>query len=76
MITFSQIIEDRPQIDGRRYITELHTDNVKGKLRFTYLGVANTDANAVMAARVIQYNDNEIIYTFTVTDENGNTSNL
>ena len=76
MITSSQIIEDSLQIDGRRYITELHTDNVKGELRFTYLAPHDADANAIMAARVIQYNADEIIYTFTVTDENGNTSNL
>ena len=76
MIIASEIIEDSPQVDGRRYITELHTDSVKGELRFTYLAGAATDANAVMAARVTQYSADEIVYTFTVTDENGSTSNL
>ena len=76
MITSSQIISDSPQADGRRYITEQHVDNIKGGLRFLYLGLSNTDAAAVMAARVIQYNAGEIVYTFTVTDENANTSNL
>ena len=76
MITSSQIISDSPQADGRRYITEQHIDNLKGELRFMYLGAADTNASVVMSARVVQYNETEIVYTFTVTDENGATSNL
>jgi hypothetical protein len=76
MITSSQIESDSVQADGRRYITELHFDDKRGVLRFTYLGSSDVDAAAVMAARVLQYNNNEILYTFTVKHEDGTTTDL
>ena len=51
-IVSSEITHDDPQIDGRRYITERHVDNVGVEHVFTYLGEADTDAEAVMLARV------------------------
>jgi hypothetical protein len=76
MITSSRITSDNPQADGRRYITEEHTDDKRGIFTVLYLGAADVDAAAVMAARVAQMNNDEIIYTFTVTDEDGTVSNL
>lgn len=52
-ITASQIIEDRAQVDGRRYVTELHTDHIGKQHRFTFLVPAAFDASAAMSARAV-----------------------
>lgn len=51
-ITSSQIIEDSPQTDGRRWITEEHTDHLGGKHRINYMAEGDADANAIMSIRV------------------------
>lgn len=51
-IVSSTILEDAAQRDGRRWIRERHTDQLGVAQVITYLGAANTDAAAVMAARV------------------------
>lgn len=54
-ITSSAIIEDRAQIDGRRWITERHTDNL-GIQRFVqYLAEAGADVQAAMSERLTQF---------------------
>lgn len=56
-ITSSQITEDSQQADGRRWITELHTDSINREWPINYLAAASTDAVAVMNARVSSVND-------------------
>lgn len=51
-IVTSVIISDDVQADGRRDIRERHTDDLGDIYPAHYLGEANTDANAVMLARV------------------------
>lgn len=51
-IVSSTIVEDAAQVDGRRYIRERHVDHLGTVIEVLYLGAANTDANAVMLARV------------------------
>ena len=51
-INSSQIIDDSPQHDGRRYVTELHTDHLAQQYRIIYLCTADFDAAAAMSARV------------------------
>ena len=53
-IVLSEIVDDAPQIDGRRHVRERHTDHVGGLHYVTYLAEAETDAAAVMAGRVAQ----------------------
>lgn len=51
-IVSSQIIEDVPQIDGRRHVTERHVDHV-GLVHFwRYLAEQLADVSAAMSARV------------------------
>ena len=53
-IVASIIIEDSPQIDGRRWITERHTDHV-GKTHFiTYIAGLLDNVTTTMTARVSQ----------------------
>lgn len=42
------------QIDGRRYLTERHTDHLGEVHQVEYLAAVGTDYNAVMAARAVQ----------------------
>lgn len=51
-IVSSVISDDAAQRDGRRWITELHTDHLGEQYRFAYLGPAGVDANAILSARV------------------------
>lgn len=51
-ITSSVIVEDAAQKDGRRYITERHTDHVGGTYEVRYIALAAADVNATMTARV------------------------
>ena len=52
-IVASQITEDAPQADGRRYVREVHTDSGGTQHQFTYLANADFDANAALAARAV-----------------------
>jgi len=62
----AEIIDDAPQADGRRYIRERHVAYGVTQ-EFVYLGDAETNAEAVMAARAVdlpnqvlsQYEDRE-----------------
>lgn len=45
---------DHEQIDGRRFVTEAHTDNLGVVYRFEYLAAAGTDYVAVRDARAVQ----------------------
>lgn len=51
-IVASEIVEDAPQRDGRRWVRERHTDHLGAAHEFLYMAEAGTDAAAVMAARV------------------------
>lgn len=52
MIVSSSIIEDCAQIDGRRWVTEQHVDQLSIAHAYTYLAAAAEDAVAAMNARV------------------------
>jgi len=56
MVTSSTIIQNDLQVDGRRWITELHVDTVQGDLYFTYLAQPTDDVDAIMAARAAAIN--------------------
>lgn len=51
-IVNSTIIEDRAQVDGRRFVRERHTDNLGAIQEVSYLAEAGADVNAAMTARV------------------------
>jgi hypothetical protein len=57
MITSSKLISDHRQADGRRYITEEHTDDYFGTFRVCYLGEVNTNAAVEMSNRASVHND-------------------
>lgn len=50
-ILSSAILADRPQVDGRRYVTEEHLDDQGETTRVTYLALANADVQAAATAR-------------------------
>lgn len=50
-ITQSTIVEDAAQRDGRRWITERHTDNAGVQHFVRYIAAAGADVNATMTAR-------------------------
>jgi hypothetical protein len=52
----SDIRFDSPQADGRRYITEVHTDSLGREHAFTWLAEPSQDASEGLAARAIQVN--------------------
>lgn len=51
-IVASVIVEDAPQMDGRRWVRERHTDHLGAAHDVLYLALAEADAEAIMAARV------------------------
>jgi hypothetical protein len=53
-IVASHITDDSPQADGRRYVTEVHTDSGGEQHRFTYLASGDFDADAAMTARAAE----------------------
>ena len=53
-IVASVIVEDSPQVDGRRHIAEKHTDHVPRDHFVRYRAAAGLDVNAVMLDRVPQ----------------------
>jgi hypothetical protein len=50
-IVSSQVVEDAPQIDGRRHVRERHTDDLGESFDVLYMAQAGDDANAPLAAR-------------------------
>ena len=54
MITKSTYIQDAES--GRRYVTEIHEDDKKGKLFFTYLAEDKTEVEEIMKARATWLN--------------------
>ncbi len=52
-IASSVILSDQAQVDGRRWITERHTDSNTVQYLRTYLAQANDDTNAALAAYAI-----------------------
>lgn len=63
-IVSSQIVADRAQADGRRYVTERHTDSEGATHDVTYLAESDGDAQATANARqatiLAQLNRHEI----------------
>ena len=55
-IVLSTIIEDAPQIDGRRWVCERHVDQRGIERLVRYLAAAGFNALAAMAARVADIN--------------------
>lgn len=51
-IVSSAVIEDAAQIDGRRFITERHTDHLAMHQFVRYLADAGADVTAALSARV------------------------
>lgn len=45
------------QIDGRRYVTERHTDDIGAVLEVEYLAADGADYTAIRAARASKIND-------------------
>jgi hypothetical protein len=41
--------QDKPQIDGRFYVTELQTSSIYGPLTFTYLSVVGPSLQQLIA---------------------------
>lgn len=56
-ITSSQIIEDSPQADGRRWIAEEHTDSIGKKHRVNYMAELGADILTIMAGRIAGMNE-------------------
>lgn len=59
-ITSSTIAEDRPQLDGRRYVTERHVDHVSVIHWIRYMAEVGADVLATALARASQLNQNLI----------------
>src|ERR1039458_6149732 len=53
-IVSSTIIEDAPQSDGRRWVTERHVDQLGIEHLVPYMAAAPTNTEPIMAARAIQ----------------------
>lgn len=54
MIVESTIIEDAPQKDGRRYVTELHVDDEGKEHRVMYLAESKANVEEMLPARAAQ----------------------
>jgi len=67
----AEIIDDAPQADGRRYITEKHTDRMGHEHRFVYMLAADGDANAIMQQRAAQLADQLLNQSEDQEIENG-----
>ena len=50
-IVSSSFVEMPEEVDGRKYVTETHTDHLGNKYTFTYLADVGVDRTAVMQAR-------------------------
>lgn len=57
-IVSSTIIEDAAQINGFRWITELHTDQLGLQYRMHYMTAAATNTAPIMAAHAVQIGAN------------------
>lgn len=56
-ITASTHTVGHPQVDGRRYVTEQHTDSAGGVHVVEYLAAVGTDYAAVRDARAAQISE-------------------
>lgn len=56
-VVSSQIVEDRPQIDGRRSVRERHVDHIGREIFISYLAAQSANAAQIMADRVAQLSD-------------------
>lgn len=56
-ILFSTHTVGHQQVDGRRYVTELHTDDVGVVHHVEYLAAVNADYVALRDARAVQINE-------------------
>ena len=56
MIVSSVIALNNLQVDGRRVIEELHTDDQGNQYTFDYMADPDTDINAVLAQRADDLN--------------------
>jgi hypothetical protein len=54
IVSSTYALDAAPQVDGRTYCTETHTDNVGIKHIVTYLAAIGTNYSAVMTARATQ----------------------
>jgi len=74
-IVSSVIVADNVQVDGRRWIDELHTDNLGLTYGQHYLADAGFDANAALAVHATKLtndiNDAEIERNVTDVETNG-----
>jgi hypothetical protein len=59
-IVTSTIVDDSPQIDGRRWITESHVDQFGEDRRVMYLCAADADVQAVMLSRAARVYDETV----------------
>ena len=57
MITNSYILDSSLQTDGRRYIIEVHEDDVQGEIRAIYLAEPNDDIDQILADRALAINE-------------------
>lgn len=53
-IVSSVVLEDRVQVDGRRSVSELHTDHLGVQYPVSYMAEAKDDVGVVLVARAAQ----------------------
>ena len=51
IVSSTYTVDDRAQVDGRHYVTELHTDSAGVVHRVEYLAAVGADYDAILAAR-------------------------
>lgn len=56
-IISSKVVEDQPQVDGRRSIHELHVDHLGEIYDVFYMAAEKDDVSAVLATRATQIED-------------------
>lgn len=53
IVSSQYIADEHAQVDGRRYVTEIHTDSEGVEHRVSYLAPVNADYAAIASARSI-----------------------
>jgi hypothetical protein len=53
IISSSYEVDNYTQIDGRRYVTEIHIDSTGQEHRFYYLADVGADYNTIMSSRIL-----------------------
>jgi hypothetical protein len=75
MIVSSTIARAELQKDGRSYVTELHSDDARGTLRFEYLADAGADHAAILKSRAATLNAEEAaVPVVQITHDDGTVS--